>query len=536
MKPTTGATTVSKQNHSDDDALILAIDSGTQSVRTLLFDLQGNLVARTKVDLEPLSSPEPGWAEQDVVALWRSLCEACQQLWSEIGDQQQRIVGLALTSQRGTVVNVDDQGNPLRPAISWLDQRRSSKLPPIGKGWDWLFKVVGQEGLINFFRAQAESNWLRRQQPEIWNSTAKYLLLSGYLNYRLCGEYVDSVASQVGYIPFSYQDQCWSPSWSWKWRATGIDQDHLPRLVRSGERLGEVSSEAAEQTGLPLGLPIIAAAADKACEVIGSGCLSPDQGAISYGTTATINTTSKKYVEAIRYLPAYPSAVPGSYCTEIQVFRGFWMVNWFKQQFGLAEQLEAERSGEAPEFLFDKMIADVPPGSMGLMLQPYWTPGIKLPGPEAKGSIIGFGDVHGREHVYRAMLEGLAYGLREGAERIEKRSGTSIKTLRVSGGGSQSDRMMQITADVFGLPAERPHTYETSGLGAAIVAAVGLGLYPDFNAAIDGMSHSGDRFEPDSDAHQIYDQLYQQVYCKMYDRLSPLFKSVQKITGYPAVD
>ena len=218
------------------------------------------------------------------------------------------------------------------------------------------------------------------------------------------------------------------------------------------------------------------------------------------------------------------------------MFRGFWMVNWFKQNFGLAEQLEAEQSGEAPEFLFDKMIADVPPGSMGLMLQPYWTPGIKLPGPEAKGSIIGFGDVHGREHIYRAMLEGLAYGLREGAERIEKRSGVKIKTLRVSGGGSQSDRMMQITADVFGLPAERPHTYETSGLGAAMDAAVGLGLYPDFNTAIDGMSHSGDRFEPDPEAHQIYDDLYRQVYQKMYDRLSPLFKSVQKITGYPAMD
>ena len=396
--------------------------------------------------------------------------------------------------------------------------------------------MIGQQGLIDFFRCQAESNWIRTEQQEIWNRTDKFLLLSGYLHFRLCGQYVDSVASQVGYIPFSYKDQEWCPSWDWKWQATGIEQKQLPKLVAAGKRLGEVSRDASEQTGLPVGLPIIAAAADKACEVIGSGCLSPDVGAISYGTTATINTTSKKYVEAIRYLPAYPSAIPGSYCTEIQVFRGFWMVNWFKQQFGLAEQLQSEQSGEAPEFLFDKMIEDVPPGSMGLMLQPYWTPGVKLPGPEAKGSIIGFGDVHTRAHVYRAMLEGLAYGLREGAERIEKRSKVRIKTLRVSGGGSQSDRMMQITADVFGLPAERPHTYETSGLGAAIDAAVGLGLYPDFDAAIDSMVHRGVRFEPDPAAHQTYDQLYRQVYVKMYGRLSPLFKSVQEITGYPALD
>lgn len=527
---------MSEPNRNQEDALILAIDSGTQSVRALLFDLQGNLVAREKVDLEPLRSPEPGWAEQDVDEVWRKVCEACQQLWIEIGDQKQKIAGLAVTSQRGTIVNIDDQGEPLRPAISWLDQRRARTLAPLGKGWELLFRAIGQRGLIDFFRRQSESNWIRSEQPELWEQTEKFLLLSGYLHFRLCGKYVDSVASQVGYIPFSYKDQGWCPSWDWKWQATGIEPRHLPKLVPAGERIGQVSPEASQQTGLPVGLPIIAAAADKACEVIGSGCLSPEVGAISYGTTATINTTSKKYVEVIRFLPAYPSAVPGSFCTEVQVFRGFWMVNWFKQQFGLAEQMESERSGEAPEFLFDKLIADVPPGSMGLMLQPYWTPGVKLPGPEAKGSIIGFGDVHTRAHVYRAMLEGLAYGLREGAERIEKRSGVTIKSLRVSGGGSQSDRMMQITADVFGLPAERPHTYETSGLGAAMDAAVGLGMYPDFDTAIATMSHSGDRFEPDPEAHQVYSRLYCEVYRKMYDRLSPLFKSVQQITGYPAAD
>ncbi len=519
-----------------DDALILSIDSGTQSVRALLFDTSGNMVARTQVDLDPLSSPEPGWAEQDVETSWNRLCEACQQLWTEVGDLRERIAGMAVTSQRGTVVNLDDQGQPLRPAISWLDQRRSRQLEPIGGGWDWIFKLIRQEALISFFRHQAESNWLRSEQPEIWKRTHKYLLLSGYLHYRLCGKYVDSVACTVGYVPFDYKKQCWSSGWNWKWRATGIRSEQLPKLIPAGTQLGRVNAAAASESGLPEGLPIIAAAADKACEVIGSGCIRPDQGAISYGTTATINTTSSKYVEAIPFLPAYPSAVTGSYCTEVQVFRGFWMVNWFKQQFGHPETTESEQTGEAPEFLFDRMIADVPPGSMGLVLQPYWTPGIRLPGPEAKGSIIGFGDVHGREHFYRAMLEGLAYGLREGAEQIEKRSGVGIKSLRVSGGGSQSDRMMQITADVFGLPAERPHTCETAGLGAAMDVAVGLGLYTDFGDAIERMSHAGDRFEPDPAAHRIYNQLYAQVYRRMYDRLAPLFKSVQQITGYPAMD
>ena len=168
----------------------------------------------------------------------------------------------------------------------------------------------------------------------------------------------------------------------------------------------------------------------------------------------------------------------------MQIFRGYWMVNWFKEQFGHHEQSRALAEDVAPEQLFDELVNAVPPGSMGLMLQPYWTPGIKVPGPEAKGAIIGFGDVHTRAHVYRAILEGLAYALREGKERIEKRSGVPITQLRVSGGGSQSDAAMQLTADIFGLPTARPHVYETSALGAAIDAAVGLGLYPDFASAI----------------------------------------------------
>lgn len=520
-----------QEKHSPD--LILAIDNGTQSVRALLFDLQGNLLEKSKVELEPYFSSQPGWAEQEVEYYWRGVCEACQKLWPKIGDDKNRIAGMALTTQRATLINLDAEGKPLRPAITWLDQRRVENLPPIGYGWDVLFKLAGQGGTVNYFRAQAESNWLCYQQPDIWQRSNKFLFLSGYLSYRLSGEFVDSSACQVGYVPFSYRHQNWSPRLNWKWPATGIKRSQLPTLKKPGSLLGHVSVDAADQTGLPQGLPIIAAAADKACEIIGSGCMQPDMGAISYGTAATINTTSEKYIEAIRFIPPYPSAIPGAYCTEIQMFRGFWMINWFKKQFGMQEVEQAIRQGVAPEVVFDELIKDIPAGSMGLMLQPYWTPGVKLPGPEAKGAIIGFGDVHTRAHIYRAILEGLAFSLREGAERIEKRSGVKIQTLRVSGGGSQSDRLMQITADVFGLKTERPHTYETSGLGAAIDAAVGLGLHPDFDTAIKKMTRVGDTFFPDPAAQKIYEQLYQQVYRKMYDRLSPLYRAIQKITGYP---
>ncbi|HEX9117250.1 MAG TPA: FGGY-family carbohydrate kinase, partial [Anaerolineae bacterium] len=164
---------------------------------------------------------------------------------------------------------------------------------------------------------------------------------------------------------------------------------------------------------------------------------------------------------------------------------------------------------------------------------PYWSPGLKVPGPEAKGAIVGFGDVHTRAHLYRAILEGLAYALREGKQRIEQRSGVPITALRVAGGGSQSDAAIQLTADVFGLPAARPHVYETSGLGAAIDAAVGLGLHPDFRSAVRAMTRIGAVFEPDASAHAIYDALYSRVYSKMYTRLRPLYEEIGRITGYP---
>lgn len=181
------------------------------------------------------------------------------------------------------------------------------------------------------------------------------------------------------------------------------------------------------------------------------------------------------------------------------------------------------------EALFDQLVSQAPPGSQGLILQPYWSPGIKTPGPEARGAVIGFGDVHTRSHLYRAIIEGLAYALREGKERSERRSGVPVTELRVSGGGSQSDAAMQITADVFGLPAARPHLYETSGLGAAIDAAVGLGLHPDFATAVQAMTRLGQVFEPDAQRVRIYEEFYQQVYQQMYRRLKPLYERIQAI-------
>ncbi|HQE99623.1 MAG TPA: FGGY-family carbohydrate kinase, partial [Anaerolineae bacterium] len=446
--------------------------------------------------ITPYVSPQPGWAEQDPDVYWDALAAACQQLWRERPDLREAIAGVALTTQRATVINVDAQGRPLRPAIVWLDQRRTAGLKPVRGVWGVAFALTGMSETVAYLQAEAEANWIQRHQPEVWNATHKYLYLSGYLTYRLTGRFVDSVGCQVGYLPFDYKALTWSKPWDWKWRAVPVDPALLVELAPPAAPLGEITAAAAEATGIPQGLPLIAAAADKACEVIGSGALDPHIGCLSYGTTATINTTQKRYVELIPLIPPYPAAVPDAYSLELQIYRGYWMVSWFKQEFAHEERQLAEQRGVEPEVLFEQLLAEAEPGARGLLLQPYWSPGIKVPGPEAKGAIIGFGDIHTRAHLYRAILEGLAYGLREGMERTVRRSGIPITELRVSSGGSQSNAAMQITADIFGLPATRPHTYETSGLGAAIDAAVGLGLHPDFEAAVAAMTHKGDTFEP----------------------------------------
>ena len=236
-------------------------------------------------------------------------------------------------------------------------------------------------------------------------------------------------------------------------------------LVPAGQSIGRIGAEAAGQTGIPEGLPVYASGADKACEVLAAGAWTPELAVLSYGTTATINTCNSRYVEPIAFLPAYPAAAPGRYNSEIMVQRGYWMVNWFKEQFAAHEVIEAEKQGVAPEVLFERMLETTPPGNMGLILQPFWNPGVRIPGPEAKGAMIGFGDVHNRAHMYRAIVEGIAFALREAAARLERRNGVKIQRLKVAGGGSQSDGVMQITADIFGIPAEQAAYLRNLGAG-----------------------------------------------------------------------
>ncbi|EKE70959.1 FGGY-family carbohydrate kinase [Gallaecimonas xiamenensis] len=504
---------------------LLALDNGTQSVRALLFDAKGQLHFKTQHILNPPFEQGPdGRAELDPERFWQALCQASRQLMAKSGVAPSDIAAVALTTQRSTVLHLDAQGVPLRPAMVWPDRRRAQHIPALPWYWRLALGAIGQLKTVRHFQREAELNWVAANQPKVHGQAAKVGLLSAWLTLRLTGQYRDSVAGQVGFLPFSYRRQRWASFWDWKWRALAVRPEQLPELVPPSGLLGCLSEDAAAQTGLPAGLPLYAAGGDKQAEVAGCGVVDPSALAISLGTTATIAGLSDRYREAVSFLPPYPSLTPGQYCLEIQLNRGFWLLRWLLAEFGQAETDAAQSQDRSPEELVEELIRAVPPGADGLVFDPHLAPGVIYPGPEARGALVGLTDSHSRAHLYRALIEGIAYALKSGLERIEQAKGQRHQLIRVAGGGSQSDTVMQILADVLGRPVSRPHTFEASGLGAAMAAAVGLGWYPNLGEAAQAMCHQGEVFWPQPAHQSAYQRLYREIYRPLYGKLRPLYR------------
>ena len=509
------------------EPLILTFDCGTQSVRGLLFDKKGTLVGKSQISFEPYIAERAGWAERHPDFYWEKLCQASRMLKEQKGDRWGDIVAVTVTTMRDTAVLLDEQMNVVRPSILWLDQRMAECREPFPLFHRFCFHLAGMTDAATEQRKCTKANWIQENQPELWEKTRHYVLLSCYMTYKLTGRLVDSIANQVGHIPFAYKKKRWMKKSNLKYRVFNIDREKLPPLVEPGEVIGELTEEAARQTGLPKTLRLIATGSDKGCETIGTGCIDESMGSLSFGTTSTIQLTTEKYVEPTRFLPAYPAVLSGKYNPEIEIYRGYWMISWYKREFAAREQTEAERAGIPVEALLNSKLSQIPPGSEGLVLQPYWGAGLK--NPEAKGAIIGFSDVHTRAHMYRAIIEGVNYALRDGLETVSRRAGIEVSVLTVSGGGSESDEICQITADMFGKKILRAQTFETSGLGSSMVGFVGAGEFASIEEAVKSMVHHTSVFEPDMERYREYTELFQNVYQQMYPRLKPLYKNIRKI-------
>jgi len=512
---------------------VLSIDCGTQSLRTHIFDLSGNILASKKIEYNPYFSKKPGWAEQDAEIFWISAVKGIKSLKKEYPELVESIAGIGVTAQRDTMICTDKTGTPLRPAITWLDQRKA--IPHFKPNFlmKAAIKPLGMLETIYKVQADGKCNWIMQNENEIWEKTSKYLQVSGFLNYRLTGEFKDSKASQIGHIPFNYKKMDWAKKFEIPSILFPVEKSKLPVTADPGEIIGKITEKAASQTGLNPGIPVVACGSDKGCETIGMGVYSTDMASLSFGTTATVQTTSKKYFEPLKFMPPYPAPYSGRYNPEVEIFRGYWMITWYKNEFAHREVAESEKTGIPPEILLNKLLDETPPGAMGLILQPFWSPGLNY--PDAKGSIIGFGDVHTRAHVYRAVIEGLSYALLDGLLSIEKKSGVKVKKLAVSGGASQSDNICQISADIFNRPIVRGRTCETSGLGAAIITAAGLGFYKDVEEAGNSMIKYEKEFLPDEKNVLLYKRIYKNVYSKIYKSLKPIYKEIRNITGYPEI-
>lgn len=513
------------------DATLLAVDCGTQSLRAILFSRTGAMLACAKMEYDPYVSPFPGWAEQDPELYWNSLVAACRKLGAEAPEAFAAVAGIGVTTQRASMINVDEDGNPLRPCLLWLDQRRATPFFGQNRLLKTGLKLAGLKNKIDDIQTQGKCSWIMQNQPDIWERTFKYLQVSGFLNHRLTGEFNDSTASQIGHIPFNYKTQEWAGPWQLSKWLFPVEKEKLPALIKPGEILGRVTEAASRLCGIKKGIPVVACGSDKGCETLGAGVVSAKTASLSFGTTATVQTVSGTYLEVIPYMPPYPSPVPGFYNPEVEIFRGFWMISWFKKEFAHKEVEEAKKLGIPAEEVLNRCLERTSPGAMGLVVQPYWGAGLGL--PHAKGAMIGFGDIHTRDHIYRAVIEGLGFGLYEGLEKIEKKTKIKIEKAAVSGGASQSDEICRIMADIIALPMVKGQTHETSGLGAAMLTAKGLGWYKTLEEAVDHMVHVETIFEPDPGSAQIYRALYSKVYSKLYAALKPLYSEIRNITGYP---
>lgn len=504
--------------------LALTFDIGTQSLRAVLVDTSGQLLHKAQIKFDtPYFSLRPGWAEQNGEFYWDQLCKASRILKENAGYLWENIKAVSITTIRDSIVCLDKEGNPVRPVILWLDKRETNIKKPL----PMVYAAAGMTSTVDMVRRFSPCNWIMQNEAENWAKTDKLCMLSAYMNRKLCGRVIDSNANIIGHVPYNNKKGRWLKENELNHCLFPIKSEKLCPLVVPGSRLGNITLDCEKQTGIPSGLPLIATGSDKSCETLGLSCTTPEKAAISFGTTATVQYCCDKYIEPQRYFPAYVSAYKGKYNPEIQIYRGYWLISWFKKEFAAKEVKEAQRLGLIAEDLLNKRLHEIPPGCDGLIFQPYFTPGVSM--PNARGAIIGFSDVHTRIHIYRAIIEGINFALMDGMKSLEKRMKTKTKAIYVAGGGSRSSEICQITADMFGLPVHRSQTHENAVIGSSMIAFCAISAFKSMEDAAQSMVHIKDTFLPNEKNRKIYETLYKSIFSKIFKKLKPLYHFMKQM-------
>lgn len=504
---------------------VLAIDSGTQSVRVILFDQHGHELAVGRHPHKPLLRPSPGAVEQDTDDIWDSMVAACKDCMAEARAGGHELpVAAGLTTQRKLLIPCDRNGEPLSPALHWLDKRTAPPSRPgmLGKA---IRLVSGEKGVMNTVVGLSQANVLRDVYPQAYANAAHMLTVSGWLTMRLTDAVRDAQGSIIGVYPYDPKTGSWRSTAALV-EMMGYRLNTLPELVPAGTELGRITPAAAKETGLPAGLPLVAVGGDKQAEVLGAG-VTPASGKVaevSMGTGTALSVVRRKLNASMSFKWLTNNAAqPNAYSHEYMVFRGFWTWTWYLNQFAAHQRLLAEQQQRSPDEVLSEEAAKIPPGSEGLLVIPRWFP--TLEDQDERGAIIGFAEHHTLAHAARAIVEGIVMDLRRGTEIMDDGFRGAPERLRIGGGGSRSEWTVQTVADVFELPVEIPHTRELSALGAAINAAVAAGIYHDHADAAAEMVHIETVVRPIPANVDLYNTLYHSAFIPCMEALRPIYRA-----------
>jgi xylulokinase len=492
----------------------LGIDVSTTGSKALLIDASG-VVAATASAPHSLQTPKPLWSEQNPEEWWTASCAAIRQALSAAGVGGEAVAAVGLTGQMHGLVMLDAEGKVLRPAILWNDQRTAAQCDEIRSrlGKDRLIQITGNDALTGF--TAPKILWVQQNEPAVYAKARHILLPKDYLRYRLTGAYAMDKADGSGTILFDLKKRNWSAEML---SALGIPAEWLPPTFEGPEFTGKITASAAAETGLAAGTPVAAGGGDQSAQAVGVGAVEPGIIALTLGTSGVVfATTPSALIEPEGRLHAFCHAVPG-------------MWHFMGVMLSAAGSLQWYRDTIAPEMDFDALLKEaesVPAGSEGLIFLPYLS-GERTPHPDplARGAWIGLTLRHTRGHMTRAVLEGVAYGLKDGFGLIRGAGLGEVRQVRVSGGGAKSALWRQILASVLEAELVTVNTTEGAAYGAALLAGVGAGVWPDVPSACKAAVHvTGATTRPDPAQTAVYRSQYA-IYRDLYPALKGFFQKL----------
>lgn len=500
------------------DPVFLGLDVGTSGVKAILVSPSGEVVAAATTPLV-LITPNPGWAEQEPEAWWEASVASIRAVLDALPGS--RVAAIGISGQMHSSVFLDAEGRVVRPALLWCDGRTTRECAEIttaAGGEHVLREWVRNPALEGF--TLPKLLWLRNNERPAYERVAKVLLAKDYVRYRLTGVLATEPSDASGTLMYDPAGQRWSEALL---KAVDVPAHLLPEVGGSSEVLGRVTASAATLTGLAEGVAVVGGGADNACGAAGVGAVAPGEAVASWGTSGTVLAPmAQPLVDPGLRAHTFCHVVPGVWYLMGVVLSAGGAFAWYREQ--LARDLAGEDTSAA-NALLNAEAETAPPGAAGLTFLPYLQ-GERTPHRDAsaRGALIGLTLAHTRAHVSRAVLEGVCFALRDSLT-ILRELGLAPAQLLLTGGGARSPFVRRLQADIFGVPVMTVNREEGPAYGAALLAAVGAGAFPDLGAAAAGTLVRGSQELPDPDVHAAYGAPYER-YQAAYPALAALAGSV----------